>query len=121
MKVLDPGHKYLLDSHDGGESILLKFVKRDSPPGKYPGNTDSYPGTLTQEVLRALIDRGEYVQNQQPCPETESFIHLMRTGLFLLESRVRRIRHQVGLDVPLQGIDSFNGCMICGHILCMNH
>lgn len=121
MEVLDPGHKYLLNSLDHGEPILLTFVKRDSPPEKYPGNVGHYPGTQFQEVLRALIDRGEYVQNQQPCPETEAFIDFMRMGIWVLEVRVRRVRRQPGSDIPLVGIDKQPVCEQCGHIVCLDH
>lgn len=121
VKVIDPGHKYLLNSLDGGEPILLTFVKRDNPPENYPGNIGHYPGTQLQEVLRALIERGEYVQNQQPCPETAKFVDLMRQGLYELETRVRHRRHQPELRVSLDQIEKEPTCSICGHIMCLEH
>ena len=121
MKIIDPGHQYLLDTWDGGEPILLTFVKRDLPPEKFPGNIGHYPGTQSQEVLRALIDRAEYVQNQIPCRETEIFISCMRSGLQVLERRARRMRQQPELDIPLLGIEKLPACGACGHIRCLNH
>jgi hypothetical protein len=61
MKVIDEDHKFDLATLDGYEPIRLTFVKRNNPPDKYPGNKDAYPGTTTQEVLRALINRSLYV------------------------------------------------------------
>ena len=121
MKVIDPGYTYLLDSIDGGEPVPLTFVKRDSPPEKYPGNVGHYPGTQIQEVLRALVERGTYLQGQFPCPETETLVNLMRTGICLLETRTRRVRGQPGLDVPVLGIESAPTCEDCGHIGCLDH
>ena len=121
MKVIDPGHKYLLDSIDGGGPVVLTFVKRDSPPEKYPGNVGHYPGTQTQEVLRALIERSLYLQRQQPCPETASLIELLRRGLWVLEARTRRVRGQPTLDVPVLGIETMPTCGRCGHIRCLEH
>lgn len=121
MRVVDPGHKYLLDSLDNGSPIPLTFVKRDAPAERYPGNIGHYPGTLIQEVLRALIDRGEYLQNQQPCEETQEFVNLMRRGLWVLESRVRRVRHEPPLEIQLSAIERQPTCDICGHITCSEH
>ena len=121
MKVLDPGHDYLLDSHDGGEPIRLTFVKRDDPPEKYPGNVGHYPGTIMQEVFRALIDRCKYVDNQIPCSETETVLNLQRLAICELEQRVRRTREQPRLTMPLEDIEFYSPCAKCGHILCLSH
>jgi hypothetical protein len=116
MKVLDPGHEYLLDSIDGSCPQRIVFVKREGPG--YPGNTGSHPGTTTQEVLRALIKRSEYVNRQLPCPETELATSLMKTALYLLESRAAR-RHGRVLNTSLEQIVTGAGkCQACGHIGC---
>lgn len=120
MDVLDPGHEYLFNSLDGGDKQHLQFVKRNNPPEKYPGNQDSYPGTTTQEVLRALIDRSIYVNQQIPCPETTATIGLFRTAIYLLESRAKRV-HGETLDVPLNAIEIETTCPTCGHIRCTRH
>lgn len=119
MKVLDPGHKYELASFDGGEPVLLTFVKRNDPPEMYPGNEDAYPGTQIQEVLRALIARVRYLQGQTPCAETEVCLGLFRQGLFLLESRHARCHesHLVGIR-SLEAIELLPVCRTCGHISC---
>lgn len=120
MKVLDPGHDYLLASFDGGEPIRLTFVKRNDPPEKYPGNEGVCPGTQIQEVLRALIDRGEYVNNQFPCNETEEAIGLFAQALWLLEKRhASRHGQPDAMNIyDLEGVAEQDFCLECGHIVC---
>ena len=120
MKVVDPGHKYELDTYDcpGLKSQRLVFVKRNDPPEKYPGNTSSYPGTIMQEVIKALIDRLQYVNRQIPCAETEAVLGLMQTSLFLLEERANRV-HGRTLDFSSLGeAGEETTCKGCGHIQC---
>lgn len=117
MNVRDPGHDYVLASLEGKAPQRLTFAKREGPG--FPGNVGSHPGTTTQEVLRALIDRGEYVNGQIPCAETEAATELMKSALLLLELRAAR-RHG---RVP-QAFDTLNEamrgetCPRCGHIGC---
>ena len=118
MDVLDPGHEYDLNKLDGEEKQHLVFVKRKGE--KYPGNYFAYSGTTTQEVLRALIDRAMYVNQQQPCPETTATIGLFRTAIYLLESRAKRVHGEI-LDVPLDNIEMEITCLTCGHIRCTKH
>lgn len=118
MEILDPGHRYILEGYDGPLTQELTFVKRNDPPEKYPGNTSAYPGTIMQEVIKALIDRLQYVNNQTPCAETEAVLGLMQTSMLLLEERANRM-HGRTLD-----FDSFDEllttptCPGCGHIQC---
>lgn len=119
MKILDPGHCYSLNSLDGECEQTLTFVKREGPG--YPGNVGSHPGTIMQEVLRALIERCEYVQRQVPCAETEAAANLLRAALWLFEARAAR-RHGRTLDLPLSAVVSGEGkCKTCGHVGCAGH
>lgn len=116
MRVIDPGHEYQLDSLDGELEQRLIFVKREG--AKYPGNTGHHPGTTLQEVLRAIIERSEYVNRQIPCAETTLAVGLLQSALYLLESRAAR-RHGRTLDQPL--VDVLSGlskCAKCGHVGC---
>lgn len=123
MKILDPGHWYRLKHLDGSGTSDLTFVKRVNPPEKYPGNVGPpYEGTTIQEVLRALIDRGEYVNHQFQCEETTQMIAHLEQSLYLLEQRTRRERGQA----PIQGIAPADmwrlpTCDICGHVQCLLH
>lgn len=119
MNVIDPGHEYLLDSLDGEQENRLVFVKREGK--KYPGNVGSHPGTTMQEVLRALVDRAMYVNNQLPCLETTGAIEYMQFAIIILERRAARCHHRekafskIHLDDVVKGIGK---CVLCGHVGC---
>ena len=116
MHVIDPGHSYLLDSLDGEQSNHLVFVKREGPG--YPGNVGHHPGTNMQEVLRALIERAEYLYEQIPCTETHECIQLWKRSLWLLEKRAAE-RH--GREPPMDMKEIVSGeckCPLCGHVGC---
>ncbi len=119
MKVLDPGHLYELSSLDGGDVRILRFVKRVGP--RYPGNDRAYGGTTMQEVLRALVDRSEYVNGQIPCVETESAIGLLRAALVLFEIRAKRVKGK-HLDARVvEDVIDGETCAKCGHVQCEEH
>lgn len=116
MRILDPGHSYVLDSLDGDVPGWLVFVKRQG--NGYPGNVGSHAGTTMQECLRALIDRAKYVNNQIPCPETAAAVDLMRTTILLFELRAAS-RHGRSLSLtPGRLIEDEPTCAQCGHIGC---
>lgn len=126
MKVLDPGHKYLLNLLDDTDtyerSQELTFVKRNDPSEKYPGNFDSYPGVQTQEVIRVLIDRMRYVHSQRGHYTNTEVIDHLRAALWLLEARTRDVRHQEPLDYVFKPFIEFHlACKECGHIRCLTH
>ena len=118
MKILDAGHTYELtvyDSDDDDKSVL-RFLKREGD--NFPFNSGFYPGTNCQEVLRALIDRSEYLQKQKPCAETESIIALLKTALMLFETRAARI-HEIDLSLTdLNQCVRMVACSNCGHVVC---
>lgn len=116
MTVIDPGHEYLLDSLDGEQVNRLVFVKREGL--KYPGNVGAHAGTTTQEVLRALIERSEYVQEQAPCTETALVITHLKHALRELERRAARL-HGRNLTAEMADLVSGKGkCVNCGHMGC---
>lgn len=101
---------------DPAPSQRLIFVKREGDG--YPGNLGSHPGTTSQEVLRALIERAEYVNRQVPCAETQAASELMRAALVLLELRAAR-RHERFLDAPdVEWIVDSTCCPKCNHVGC---
>lgn len=116
MKVVDPGHEYLLDSYDGGEPIRLTFMKREGP--MYPHNAGHHPGTNCQEVIRALLDRVHYLQLQIPCNENLNVISHLRATLLDFERRAAK-RHERELPRFLAREVEFQPtCRDCGHIGC---
>jgi len=83
MKVIDKGHKYSLDTLDGETEVIITFVKRLIVEGR----TDSYPGTICQEVLRVLIDRVNVLNSELPHIVNEEIIQHLRMALVLFECR----------------------------------
>lgn len=119
MRILDAGHIYRLEGYNGGESQVLTFIKRQGDG--FPFNEGEHGGTNCQEVLRALIDRTEYMMRQIPCAETEAAVGCMKTALFLFESRAAR-RHSRHLDLPdLSAAVRMQPCTQCGHLGCELH
>jgi len=136
MKVLDPGHDYILDKLDSDgydpicpqcgntEEANLTFVKRQGE--MYPGNTNSYEGTNMQEVLRVLINRCMYVNNQIFSEDTLKTIDALRQAFFYLE---RRAADRHGRELPqvvisedfgsIGSIEYYPHCSKCGHIGCV--
>jgi hypothetical protein len=120
MVVLDPGHVYLLDElgKDIYSTSTLRFVKREGLG--YPGNVGNFPGTTTQETLRALIDRARYVNNQQPHWATRFSIPLFQLVIWMYEWRAAR-RHGLWLKILPNRIEKCLKCSICGHIACFQN
>lgn len=120
MEVLDNGHSYLLRNLDVSEGFRpeqpLVFVKREGEG--YPGNVGSHPGTTTQEVLRALIERAIYVDNQIPDAANIAVIQSFRNAIWFLEERAAR-RHSREWRVPFgtNDIEKLPTCDECGHII----
>lgn len=125
MKEIDPGHFYHLHTLDGGVGELLRFVKRVGPG--YPGNTGSpHAGTTLQEVIRVLIKRTIYVQNQaHEMNDTDSVadnsyvIQRLRDALWALEERAAR-RHGRVLPGRVINVEDMRYCLACGHVGCEN-
>lgn len=119
MIELDKGHRFALrqlDVQDEPEHATLIFVKRSGP--RYPGNKDAYPGTTSQEVLRALIARAKYVNAQIPAWQTRISIWLYRIALWLYENRAAKIHgRKISLRL-LPSIEYFSTCQQCGHVGC---
>lgn len=118
MKVLDDGHVFELRSLDkarGEADQLLVFVKREGPG--YPGNVGSHGGTTTQEVLRALIERTGYVDNQIRSVHNDFVTAHLRAALWHLEARAAA-RHGREFDCLLEGIEVLSTCDKCNHIGC---
>jgi hypothetical protein len=116
MKVIDPGHKFLLQSYDGGEPQALVFMKREGPA--YPFNLGHHSGTNCQEVIRALIERVKYLQHQVACDENETIIQLLRQSLRLFEYRAAQRRGQTVPQIAREELELLPTCPTCGHIEC---
>ena len=116
MIEVDPGHEYLLDSYDGGEPVRITFVKREGEG--YPFNVGHHPGANCQEVIRALIARVQYLQQQIPCPENSVVIQKLRDALWQFEIRAAQRHERMLPNFPLSEIELQPTCKRCGHIGC---
>lgn len=91
MHVLDPGHVYELKQLGTDQTVQLKFVKRSGGAVQYD---EEWPGLQVQEVLRALIDRSQYLNDILPCAETTNAIWHLRMALFEYEARAYRRKQE---------------------------
>lgn len=125
MKVMDPGHLFVLNHLDGEGTSLLRFVKRVGD--KFPGNEPpGYGGTTVQEVIRALISRIKYVDNQEPSLYNEDVIDDLRRALNTLECRAafknNRLTQYTEYAYHYDGyVEDMPVCKTCGHIACVVH
>lgn len=131
MKVADPGHLYELATLDGNDALdtpaeVLRFVKRVGD--NYPGNVaPPYPGATSQEVIRALIDRTKYVDNQRKHGENQRVLRHLRMALYSLEKRAATERgewqsfYDAAFSSPSGLIEDSEVCAKCGHIGCARH
>lgn len=123
MRVVDPGHVYDLENldDDGPPTVTrLRFVKRIGD--KFPGNAaPGHPGTITQEVLRALIERTKYVNGQREHVANFRVLRDLRSALVELELRAAEERGDVAAKHRILGLPEPElawTCSGCGHILC---
>jgi len=87
MKVLVEGHKYKLESFEGGEPQILQFIHKE-PDEKNPGRFRTVSdGTTNEEVLRVLIDRMKRLQEKCACRENAIVITKLEESLMWLEKR----------------------------------
>lgn len=110
MLILDPGHLYSLHQLQGytitrgkfnnltsyqaeePETQTVRFVKRVGP--KFPGNeAPGYSGTTLQELLRVLINRTIYLNEQESSWHNIVCLTLYRLAMNLLEHRAAK-RHR---------------------------
>jgi len=119
MKVIDRGHVYdlfALDNDKGQPPPSLVFVKREGPG--YPGNVGHHYGTNIQDVLRACIDRVQYLDNQIPHFTNTHVIKHLRAALENLEMRAAMRHGRSIYDMPPGDIEKCAFCSKCGHIGC---
>lgn len=121
MEILEPGHRFILQSYPPSEYDLepkfsqhLDFFKKIGP--KFPYNKgEPSPGTNNQEVLRVLISRCQYLNAQWPCVETKLMIRHLRESLRQAENRNLRVKGLELISWPLE-IENLKPCKICGHL-----
>lgn len=117
MKVIDPGHEYLLEGVGAMHlQQCITFVKNEG--AKYPGNVGFHGGVLVQELLRVCIDRTGYLNDQGSCMETEHALAALRQALAWFEVRAARCRGTYIEGEHATVLDAAPTCNICGHNQC---
>lgn len=79
MRVINEGHTYELKNLDGDGSQILSFVDR--------GHGRDCEGTTCQEVIKALIDRVIFLNNELPSEFNKSILMHARMMLINFEAR----------------------------------
>lgn len=100
MKIIEAGHIYELNWLDCKPGPLefsssynnkLVFVNREKTP---------HPGTQTQEVIRALIDRTQHCDNCLKWSGNDLIIYHLRMALVLHEARALQRKTEKGYIKP---------------------
>lgn len=110
MKIIEPGHVYELNWLDGAPDVAvypagsviprqlyvaphqLTFVNREKGT--------EHPGTQTQEVLRALIDRTRHCDRCLRWPGNDEIIRHLQLALVLHEARALERKTLKGILTP---------------------
>jgi len=92
MKVIIPGHRYVLDHLDGDKTTSLQFVQRQ--PFHEPTE-----GVTNQEVLRCIINRVQTLNSEVPWENNQKIIYHLRMALALHEARAVERHIEKGEDV----------------------
>ncbi len=92
MRSLVGGHVYELDHLDGTGKERLQFVDR--------GHGHNAEGTYNQEVIRALIDRVQFLDREVPWPLNAAILHHLRMALVLHEARAICRKTEQGKLLP---------------------
>ena len=99
MKVIIPGHRYLLGPAGGFQQTLafiMKTPQKDVPASVYALETVQ-DGTTTEEVLKVLIDRTNHLNKAVPCRENSLAVTKMEEALLWLNERTRK-RVETGVE-----------------------
>jgi len=87
MKVITEGHKYEMDSFEGGTPQTIQFIeKRPVSEGSTELETIN-DGTTNEEVLGVLINRMQSLQAKFPCRENSIVITNLEESLMWLLKR----------------------------------
>jgi hypothetical protein len=87
MRVLEPGHRYLLDNLKDDGQTVLQFYQDPAIHGT------GAQGPSTQEVLRAVIDRIQHLDGEKPWPLNALLVQKGREMIALFE--MRALYHKV--------------------------
>jgi len=87
MKILTPGHKYVLTNYKEGGEQTLDFIHKEQATDGSAALIMVDEGTTNEEVLKVLIDRLQFLQRAFPCRENALVITKLEESLMWLEKR----------------------------------
>ena len=92
MKILTPGHRYVLANFENPElGQTIQFIEKapsTSAPDFGKGLLVTVnDGTTNEEVLKCLLDRLEHLYDRFPSDETAYAIDHLKQALYALQSR----------------------------------
>lgn len=119
MRILLAGHVYLAEEVGGvrGQEAghqTIAFVRRRDEHARLLPPDEQAPGLLSQELLRVLIDRVRYLNDEDPCVEDVEILGRLRDALRPFETRAAR-RTIEKLPMP----ETAPACPLCHHLLCV--
>lgn len=91
VKIIVPGHLYEVPYLESQGSLLVRFIRRSSDMVQHPLD---WPGINTQELIRVVIDRTEYLHGIGPCDESANAVYWLTMGLYEYEARAWRRKQQ---------------------------
>lgn len=113
MRVIEAGHVYEMFNVDGDGIQTVRFVRRRGEDARLLDAR--HAGVLGQELLRVLVDRTLYLNDEDPCNEDVEIVQKLRDCLRLYESRAAR-RTIEKLSMP----EKADACPVCHHLLCVH-
>lgn len=100
MKTITEGHKYELESFEGGKPQTIQFIEKRPVVDSTELETVN-DGTTNEEVLEMLIARMKSLQDKFPCRENALVITKLEESLMWLNKRTsdRKARGVEGKQV----------------------
>lgn len=98
MKIITTGHQYQLASFEGSLPQTLQFIEKVPVSDGSKELRTVHDGTTNEEVLKALIDRLQYLNGKFPCRENAIVITKLEESLMWLNKRTadRQVRSVEG-------------------------
>lgn len=89
MKVLTPGHLYVLENFEFKDSPgqRIQFIEKVPLAGDTTKLVTVNDGTTTEEILKVLINRMEHLYSKFPSEETACSLQHLRIALYAQQSR----------------------------------
>lgn len=102
MRALIVGHKYELNSFEGGAPQVLQFIDKVPVTEDSPELRTIQDGTTNEEVLEVLLDRCNWLQKENGSRETAIAATKLEEALlwFRRRTELRRKRGVEGKNLP---------------------